>query len=84
MRSYCELRVRGARIGLFGLLGSSNIGNDASMEAVLGLFSMAPVRRVDAATAFVESGGEVRRAQMFAAGVDDSMLDPGNQPISVA
>jgi polysaccharide pyruvyl transferase WcaK-like protein len=28
--------VEGARIGLFGLLGSGNIGNDASMEAVLG------------------------------------------------
>ena len=29
-------RGRGPRIGLFGLLGSGNIGNDASMESVLG------------------------------------------------
>ncbi len=29
------LRGEGLRIGLFGLLGSGNIGNDASMEAVL-------------------------------------------------
>ncbi len=36
MRSHRELPVEGARIGLFGLLGSGNIGNDASMEAVLG------------------------------------------------
>ncbi len=35
MRSYREQPVEGARIGLFGLLGSGNIGNDASMEAVL-------------------------------------------------
>ena len=28
-------RARGPRIGLFGLLGSGNIGNDASMESVL-------------------------------------------------
>jgi polysaccharide pyruvyl transferase WcaK-like protein len=36
VKSHRELRVEGARIGLFGLLGSGNIGNDASMEAVLG------------------------------------------------
>ncbi len=36
MRSHSEQSVEGARIGLFGLLGSGNIGNDASMEAVLG------------------------------------------------
>ena len=29
-------RGRGPRIGLFGLLGSGNVGNDASMESVLG------------------------------------------------
>jgi len=28
-------RIEGHRVGLFGLLGSGNIGNDASMEAVL-------------------------------------------------
>ena len=27
--------VEGPRVGLFGLLGTGNIGNDASMEAVL-------------------------------------------------
>ena len=37
MRSHREQPVEGARIGLFGLLGSGNIGNDASMEAVLRL-----------------------------------------------
>jgi polysaccharide pyruvyl transferase WcaK-like protein len=36
MRSHRKLPVEGARVGLFGLLGSGNIGNDASMEAVLG------------------------------------------------
>jgi polysaccharide pyruvyl transferase WcaK-like protein len=36
VRSHREMPVEGARIGLFGLLGSGNIGNDASMEAVLG------------------------------------------------
>jgi polysaccharide pyruvyl transferase WcaK-like protein len=36
VRSHRALPVQGARIGLFGLLGSGNIGNDASMEAVLG------------------------------------------------
>ena len=35
MRSRSEQAVGGVRIGLFGLLGSGNIGNDASMEAVL-------------------------------------------------
>ncbi len=35
MRSHSEQSVEGMRIGLFGLLGSGNIGNDASMEAVL-------------------------------------------------
>ncbi|MGO8861383.1 MAG: polysaccharide pyruvyl transferase family protein [Acidimicrobiales bacterium] len=35
MRSRREQPVEGARIGLFGLLGSGNIGNDASMEAIL-------------------------------------------------
>lgn len=35
MRSHRQQPVDGARIGLFGLLGSGNIGNDASMEAVL-------------------------------------------------
>jgi polysaccharide pyruvyl transferase WcaK-like protein len=35
VRSHHELPIEGARIGLFGLLGSGNIGNDASMEAVL-------------------------------------------------
>ena len=35
MRSHSEQSVEGVRIGLFGLLGSGNIGNDASMEAVL-------------------------------------------------
>ncbi len=34
--SHSEQSVEGVRIGLFGLLGSGNIGNDASMEAVLG------------------------------------------------
>jgi polysaccharide pyruvyl transferase WcaK-like protein len=36
MRSHRKLPIEGARVGLFGLLGSGNIGNDASMEAVLG------------------------------------------------
>ena len=27
--------VAGPRVGLFGLLGSGNVGNDASLEAVL-------------------------------------------------
>ena len=36
MRSHRNRPVGGVRIGLFGLLGSGNIGNDASMEAVLG------------------------------------------------
>ena len=36
MRSHRALPVEGPRVGLFGLLGSGNIGNDASMEAVLG------------------------------------------------
>jgi polysaccharide pyruvyl transferase WcaK-like protein len=35
VRSHRQQPVDGARIGLFGLLGSGNIGNDASMEAVL-------------------------------------------------
>lgn len=35
MRSHREQPIEGTRIGLFGLLGSGNIGNDASMEAVL-------------------------------------------------
>ena len=35
MRSHHQQPVEGTRIGLFGLLGSGNIGNDASMEAVL-------------------------------------------------
>ena len=35
MRSRTERATTGVRIGLFGLLGSGNIGNDASMEAVL-------------------------------------------------
>ena len=30
-----QVQVEGCRVGLFGLLGSGNIGNDASMEAVL-------------------------------------------------
>ena len=36
MKSKSEQLVGGVRIGLFGLLGSGNIGNDASLEAVLG------------------------------------------------
>src|ERR1700721_1028741 len=36
VRSRSEHAAAGVRIGLFGLLGSGNIGNDASMEAVLG------------------------------------------------
>jgi hypothetical protein len=83
VRSYCELQVWGA-IGPFGLLGSGTIGNDASMEAMRGMFGAVPVRRVDAATAFAESWREVRRAQIFAARVDGSMLDLGNQRIGVA
>src|SRR5271163_4190403 len=35
VRSRSEQAAAGVRIGLFGLLGSGNIGNDASMEAVL-------------------------------------------------
>jgi polysaccharide pyruvyl transferase WcaK-like protein len=35
VRSHHQQPVEGTRIGLFGLLGSGNIGNDASMEAVL-------------------------------------------------
>jgi polysaccharide pyruvyl transferase WcaK-like protein len=35
VRSRSEHAAAGVRIGLFGLLGSGNIGNDASMEAVL-------------------------------------------------
>jgi polysaccharide pyruvyl transferase WcaK-like protein len=35
VRPRSEQSVAGVRIGLFGLLGSGNIGNDASMEAVL-------------------------------------------------
>jgi hypothetical protein len=84
MRSYCELPVRGARFGLFGLLGSGNIGHDAPMRSALGLLSVGPVRRVDAATPSRKPGGEVPRAQVLAAGVDDSMLDLKNQPIGVA
>jgi polysaccharide pyruvyl transferase WcaK-like protein len=35
VRSHRELPVERTRVGIFGLLGSGNIGNDASMEAVL-------------------------------------------------
>jgi hypothetical protein len=40
VRSYCELPPQGARIGLFGLLGSGNIANDA----VLGYLQAQPPR----------------------------------------
>ena len=40
-RGFTGRRARSAapRVGLFGLLGSGNIGNDASMESVLGYLS---------------------------------------------
>jgi polysaccharide pyruvyl transferase WcaK-like protein len=41
--------VKGSRVGLFGLLGSGNIGNDASMEAILRyLRSRHPAAVIDA------------------------------------
>ena len=39
-------RPRAARVGLFGLLGSGNIGNDISMQSVLATCeARSPTRR---------------------------------------
>ena len=52
-------RARGPRIGLFGLLGSGNIGNDASMESVLSfLRTDHPEAVVDAMFAKVKTESE--------------------------
>jgi hypothetical protein len=84
VRSHCELQVRGSPHRAVRSPRLGQHGQRFLMKAGRGMFGVGPVRRVDAATAFAETWREVRRAQIFAAEVDGSMLDLGNQPIGVA
>jgi polysaccharide pyruvyl transferase WcaK-like protein len=64
-----EPPVQGHRVGLFGLLGSCNIGNDASMEAVLRyLRTRHPLAVIDAMCSGPETVAEeygIDAVQMF-------------------
>lgn len=64
-----ERPVQGHRVGLFGLLGSCNIGNDASMEAVLRyLRTRHPLAVIDAMCSGPETVAEeygIEAVQMF-------------------
>ncbi len=64
-----EPPVQGHRVGLFGLLGSCNIGNDASMEAVLRyLRTRHPLAVIDAMCSGPETVAEeygIEAVQMF-------------------
>ena len=69
MNASPEPPVQGHRVGLFGLLGSCNIGNDASMEAVLRyLRTRHPLAVIDAMCSGPETVAEeygIDAVQMF-------------------
>ena len=70
------------RVGLFGLLGSGNIGNDASMESVLGyLRARHPGAVVDAMCMGPESAHRPVRAARHPAAVGQAVRGPSRRGV---